>query len=283
VREVCVNASRWDCTLEPAGASPRLLAGVGGARSAPGAVLALRLGLRMVKGLGNAHAARIVAARADIPFAGIDDLWRRVEVPRAALEALAAADAFRSLGIDRRVALWAIRGLAGAPLPLFAAAQRNGAAEDSEPAVILPPLPAGGEVMADYRTTGLSLRAHPVAFLRVELSGAGMIACAALAQARDGARVVVPGLVLVRQRPGSARGVLFMTIEDETGFANLIVWPDRFERQRRLILSAGMVAARGQVQREGEVVHVIVEDLTDLSALLAQVGGALRVPTRDFR
>ncbi len=322
VREVCVNASRWDCALEPA------------APGATGEGLALRLGLRMVKGLGNAHAARIVAARADTPFAGIDDLWRRAGgpdagaalappsswpgltrpsppdrpcadgrvrpghdgegvtgrgasapgagIPRAALEALAEADAFRAFGLDRRAALWAIRGLAGAPLPLFAAAE-TAAADSAEPAVRLPPLPAGGEVMADYRSLGLSLRAHPVAFLRAALARQGMIACAGLARARDGARVTVPGLVLVRQRPGSARGVLFITIEDETGFANLIVWPDRFERQRRLILSAGMVAARGRVQREGEVVHVIVDELTDLSALLAGVGGALRVPTRDFR
>ncbi|MGH7042337.1 MAG: OB-fold nucleic acid binding domain-containing protein, partial [Acetobacteraceae bacterium] len=138
-------------------------------------------------------------------------------------------------------------------------------------------------VMEDYRRTGLSLRGHPVGFLRANLAREGIVPCAALDRARDGARTAVAGLVLVRQRPGSARGVLFITIEDETGFANLVVWPDLFERQRRLILSAGMLAARGLVQREGAVVHVIVRDLVDLSPRLAALDGPLKVPTRDFR
>ncbi|MDE2583666.1 MAG: error-prone DNA polymerase [Rhodospirillales bacterium] len=295
VRGVCVNASRWDCTLERDGENKTArfrndLAEHGRAGGSPHAAppgalasrLALRLGLRMVKGLAEADAARIVAARGPAPYADVDDLWRRAGVSAGALRALAAADAFAGLGRDRRAALWAIAGLAAPPLPLFTAAATH-APEATEPEVRFAPLPAAGAVMEDYRRTGLSLRGHPVAFLRAGLARDGVIPCAALARARDGARATVAGLVLVRQRPGSARGVLFMTIEDETGFANLIVWPDLFEKQRRLILSAGMLAARGTVQREGTVVHVVVRELTDLSPRLAALDGKLRVATRDFR
>ena len=207
-------------------------------------------------------------------YDSIEELWRRTGVPAAALEKLAEADAYQSLGLDRRKALWAISGLADEALPLFVAADcgRRPEPELVEPAVALVPMTAGGEVVEDYRSTGLSLRQHPVAFLRDELGGRGMIACADLAHTRDGKRVVVPGIVLVRQRPGSARGVLFITIEDETGIANLIVWSSVFESQRRLILNAGMLACHGRVQREGEVVHVIADRLEDLSDLLGSVG-----------
>ncbi len=296
VRPACVNASRWDCTLEPAG----------------GSRLAVRLGLRMVKGLANDHAASIVAARADTAFAGVEDLWRRAGVPAAALQRIAEADGMASLGLDRRAALWAISGLADAPLPLFAAADahdRTVRPETAEPAVALTPMTLGREVVEDYGSVGLSLRRHPVAFLRAELDRARIVTCAQLAQTRDGRTVDVAGIVLVRQRPGSAKGVLFITIEDETGIGNLIVWPSLFEQQRRLILSAGMIACHGRVQREGSVIHVVSQRLTDLSALLRSVGeredefpltvgrgdqvrhgggadrreSAIKVPTRDFR
>ena len=128
---------------------------------------------------------------------------------------------------------------------------------------------AGRQVVEDYRATGLSLRRHPVSFLRDELAGSRIVRCADLMTIRDGRRVEVAGIVLVRQRPGSARGVLFVTIEDETGHANLILWPSVFEAQRRLVLSASMIACRGKLQREGEVIHVIAEHLTDLSACCA--------------
>ena len=195
-------------------------------------------------------------------------------MPAAALERLAEADAFAALGLDRRAVLWAVRGLADTVLPLFAAAERGGAPEPElvEPAVALASLPAGGEVVEDYRSTGLSLRSHPVAFLREELRRRDMVTCADLAHARDGRRVTVPGIVLVRQRPGSASGVMFITLEDETGVANLVVWPSLFERQRRLVLSAGMIACQGRVQREGAVVHLIAGRLEDLSDLLRSVG-----------
>ena len=166
-----------------------------------------------------------------------------------------------------------------------------------EPPVILPRMTTGHRVVEDYRATGLSLHHHPVSFLRSDLSAQRIVRCADLATIRDGRRVSVAGIVLVRQRPGSARGVLFMTIEDETGHANLILWPSVFERQRRLVLSASMVACRGKLQKEGEVIHVIADQLTDLSDLLRSVeqrdgaappvtsapGRIIKVPTRDFR
>ena len=299
IRPIDVNASRWDCTLEPAGEGR----------------LAVRLGLRLVRGLGNQDGARIATVREADLFRSIEDLWRRAGLSLKGLRSLAAADAFAGLGLDRRAALWAIRGLAPEPLPLFAAADRREAAplpEIAEPPVRLIPLGEGAAVVADYRASGLSLGRHPLAFLRMGLSRDGVSACAALRRLRDGARVTVAGLVLVRQKPGSAKGVMFITLEDETDTANLVIWPSLFTRQRTLILQAGLMAARGRVQREGEVIHLVAEHLIDRSDLLARVaedapgeplavdggrgdearrGGAdargtarpLRVGSRDFR
>jgi len=268
VRPVCLNASRWDCTLEPRADSE---GGVEGDRRRSAAV---RLGLCMVKGLANAHAAELVAHRGGAPYASVEEVWRRAGVPQAALERLAEADAFRGMGLDRRGALWQVRALNGTVLPLFAAADtgRRPRPEIVEAPVSLVPAPGGREVVDDYTSTGLSLRQHPVAFLRRDLSRHGMVACRDLLHLRDGRRVVVPGIVLVRQRPGSARGVMFITIEDETGVANLILWPDRYLAQRQLVLSAAMLACHGRVQREGEVVHIIADRLEDLTDLLRGVG-----------
>src|SRR5262249_14874175 len=150
---------------------------------------------------------------------------------------------FRSLGLNRRQALWAIRGLDDTELPLMVAAPSS-SAPSREPEVKLRPMPAGGEVVADYRAVGLTLRAHPVSFIRAELDKLGAVPCAALPTLRPGRRITVAGIVLVRQRPGSAKGVMFATIEDETANANIIVWPNVFERQRRIVLSARMIACR---------------------------------------
>ncbi|PZQ19285.1 MAG: error-prone DNA polymerase [Ancylobacter novellus] len=270
IRPVCANASRWDCTLEPTDDETRF---------------AVRLGLRMTKGLSNANAAAIVAARGERPFASVDDLWRRAGVPVAALTQIAEADAFRSsFGLARREALWAIRALRDEPLPLFAAASAREdeiVPEVAEPAVSLRPMTAGGEVVEDYRHVSLSLRAHPVAFLREDLKRRRMVTCLEAMEARDRRWVEIAGVVLVRQRPGSAKGVMFITLEDESGVANLVVWPNVFEKNRRTILSAGMIAVYGRVQREGEVVHLVVQRLTNLSAELASVGerdGAFPLP-----
>lgn len=225
----------------------------------------LRLGLRIVAGLSGEDAGRILAARGDRPFSSVEDLWRRSGVPLAALEKLARADGFAGMGLDRRQALWAIRGLGEAPLPLLAGIERR------EEPVTLARLTEGREVVEDYRATQLSLRAHPLQFLRPALADRRIVACDRL-EHLDGKAVEVAGIILVRQRPGSAKGVLFITIEDETGVANGILWPDRFEAQRRVVMSSAMVSLRGRVQKEGSVVHVIIDRVTDLTAMLRQVG-----------
>ncbi|ARC38923.1 error-prone DNA polymerase (plasmid) [Paracoccus yeei] len=261
IRPVCVNASRWDCTLESTGRPED-----------EETRFAVRLGLRLVKGLANAHAAAITAARADRPFASVEDLWRRAGVPQAALSRIAEADGFRpALGLDRRAALWAVKGLPPTDLPLFAAAARAGEAppEAAEPTVALRPMSPAREVAADYGHTGLSLRRHPVAFLRDRLKQRRIVPCAEAMASRDRRWLETAGLVLVRQRPGSAKGVMFITIEDETGIANLVVWERVFEAHRRIVLGAGLVAVAGRIQREGEVVHLVVHRLTDLSRELA--------------
>lgn len=261
VRPVCINASRWDCTLEEETGPDRE---------------AVRLGMRLVKGLSNKHAGDIIACRQDKPFQSIDDLWRRAGVPVAALVCLAEADAFLpSLGLSRREALWVIKGLRDEPLPLFAAAaaRENALIEElQEPEVNLLPMTAGGEVVQDYGHMGLTLREHPMSFLRQDLARRRIITCSEAYKSNDGRWLEVAGLVLIRQRPGSAKGVIFMTLEDETGTANAIVWVKTFEKYRRVVLSASMVGIYGKLQREGEVVHIVAHRITDLSDILRSVG-----------
>jgi error-prone DNA polymerase len=230
--------------------------------------------MRIVQGLAQADAEAILAARADGPFTSIEETWRRSGVKPAALERLARADAFQCLGLDRRQALWEIKALGSAPLPLLAAADaREGAVrpEAAEVPVALAPLTAGRETVEDYRATQLSLRAHPLAFLRDRLRQRGISPCGALLTAKDGARIEVAGIILVRQRPGSAKSV-FITLEDESGIANAIVWEAKFKLYRRVVMSSAMVSIRGRVQREGLVVHLIADSLADLTPLLRQVG-----------
>jgi error-prone DNA polymerase len=260
IRPVDVNHSRWDCTLEPTRNRYRF---------------AVRLGLRMVRGLANADGGMIPIARGETPYTSIEELWRRAEIPVTALERLAEADAFGSFGVNRRDALWTIRGLSDEVMPLFAAADERDRvirSESVEPIVELTPMTEGREVVEDYRSKGLTLRQHPLAFLRGELRERRIHSCATLRRVRDGQRLTIAGMVLVRQKPGSAKGVMFMTIEDETDVANIIVWPSLFEKQRRLILSSGMIGVRGRFQREGGVTHLIAEHLIDLTDLLRSVG-----------
>ncbi len=287
VRPLDINHSRWDCTLEPLSSPLPSRQGLGeglgvGERVGVGQS-AVRLGLRMAKGLAEQHGAALVAHRAEHPYATLEETWRRAGVPVAALERIAEADGYGSMGLDRRGAIWAIRALSDAPLPLFAAADGDGRPQPEivePPASLarfeLAPMKPGRTVVEDYGSVGLTLREHPVSFVRDDLRARGMVTCADLADSRDGRRVVVPGLVLVRQKPGSAKGVMFITLEDETGIANLIVWPSVFERQRRLVLTASMIACHGRVQKEGGVTHVVTERLEDLTPLLREVGD------RDF-
>ena len=256
VRPVDVNASQWDCSLEGAGGQ-----------------LALRLGLRQVAGLGEAEARLLVERRAagyDSPHA----VWRRAGVKRATLETLADADAFGSMGLKRREALWAVRAFGPAAPPLLAGLPL------AEPPVALPAMGLGEEVVEDYRALRLSLKAHPLALLRPRLGGlltAAQLASPPLGGRRPG-RVSVAGLVLVRQRPGTAGGVIFITLEDETGVANIIVWPPLFERYRPAILTGRLLQVDGRLQRQDRVIHVIAERVGDLSPLL----GSLTVGSRDF-
>ena len=259
VRAVSINDSHWDCTLE----------------RSTGSYFAVRLGFRQVRSLANLHGAAIVGARGDLPYDCVEDVWRRAGVPRAAIERIAEADGFACLAEDRRQGLWKVRGLGEAPLPLFAAAdarEESFSPEGLEPATLLRPMTEGREVVEDYRTLQLSLRAHPLSFLREELERQGIVRCADLANIRDGRNIEVAGVILVRQRPGSAKGVLFVTIEDETGIANGILWPDRFDIYRRPVMSASMIAMRGRLQKEGEVIHIICNRIVDHDALLRSVG-----------
>jgi error-prone DNA polymerase len=234
VRPVDINKSQWDCTLE-ATTETRC---------------AVRLGFGMVRGLVQKDGERIVSMRSRA-YTSVEELWRCASVPVAALDCIARADGFRGLGLSRREAAWAIKGLRDEALPLFAAADDRAGTlkpEATEPAVTLPPMTMGREVVEDYRSKGLSLRAHPIEFLRQGLSDRGFLPCQALRETPNGRRISLAGLILVRQMPGSAKGVMFVTLEDESANANLIVWPTVFEQNRRTLLSATMLGCRGKVQ-----------------------------------
>ena len=222
---------------------------------------------------------RIAESRTTKTFNSVEDVWRRAGVPVAALNHIAAADGFKGLGLSRREASWAIKALHDEALPLFAAADDRAGRllpEIIEAPVSLSPMTAGREVVEDYRSTGLSLRNHPVRFLREHLGEQGYQSCVTLRTARNGSRISIAGLVLVRQMPGSAKGVMFITLEDESANANLIVWPAVFEQNRRPILGATMMGCRGKVQHASGVTHLIVEQVRDLSADLRRVSGIER-------
>ena len=255
VRHPDVNASAWDATLEKRPRRKRH---------------ALRLGLRSIDGFKSVWAGAIVAARADGPFADLDDLRRRAALTPSALDRLAEADAYGSLDLTRRQGLWAARGAAPASsAPLFEAMGLNEA--DGRAPEALPVLAASEEVVSDYQTLRLSLKGHPVAFLRERLTRAGALSARDYPARPNGRRVAVGGVVLVRQRPGTAKGVCFMTLEDETGVANLVVWPDVFERFRPVAMGARMVLARGKVQTAEGVTHLVVEDLEDWTPMLGDL------------
>ncbi len=255
VRPVDVNASDWACTLEDG---------------------ALRLGMSFVAGLSETHARAIERARQDGAFRGWKDFVRRVPLSRAVVSRLAGADVFSSLRLDRRSALW--HALAEEkqprPLPLFEALDA-----DDETAAPLPRLDLREEVVADYRTVGLSLRAHPMQFHRSQLAALGIVPAARLATHPADRHVRVAGVVLVRQRPSTAKGITFVTLEDETGTVNLIVRPDVWGRYYRVARTASVLIAGGRLQRHAEVIHVLVSKLEDLSEVLQGLGSQ----SRDFR
>jgi len=211
---------------------------------------------------------RRLVARRGKGYDSVRDVWLRAELSPATLTRLAEADAFASLGLSRRDALWAAAGLNRAgdkdDLPLL----RDLTFAPLEPDANLPPMPPGEEIVEDYRFLSLSLKGHPVAFLRRRLEARRALPCETLSRFPDGdgRRVTVGGIVLLRQRPGTAKGVVFMTIEDETGQANIIVWPKLLERQRAEIIGARYVAVTGRLQKEAAVIHVVAERVDDLSS-----------------
>jgi error-prone DNA polymerase len=209
-------------------------------------------------------AGQIVAARELRHFDTMIETHKQTGVSVKALERLAAADGFRSMGLDRRQALWEVRSLMDAPdLPLFEHAKAKDVGAD--PAVILPLMPLSEHVVADYQTLRLSLKAHPLSFLRDRYKQKGIISCADLWNTKDGARVKIAGAVLIRQRPGTAKGIVFITLEDETGVANAVVWQNVMKTHRKVIMTSRLLMISGRIQRTGDIIHVIAKGLEDYS------------------
>jgi len=271
VRPADVNLSDWDCTLEAAPIGPL------NARHA--SMLpdiwtrsALRLGLRQIDGFSKDWGLKIESVRGG-GFDSIRDLWLRTGLPPKALQRLAHADAFNSLGLNRRDALWAVKALQRAGdkdnLPLFARV----AMPQLEPDAHLPPMPPGEQVIEDYRHLHLSLKAHPVSFLRADLDARGIVRHDLLPNAPAGRRVTIAGLVLVRQRPGTGNAI-FMTLEDETGIANTIVWPRKFEQYRPVVLGSRLISVTGLLQNEKGVIHIVADHFEDLTFLLGRLSAA---------
>jgi error-prone DNA polymerase len=255
VRPVDVTISGWESALEEKDEGPP----------------AVRLGLALQRGMSKEAASRIEQARAIRPFAGVADLARRAALERADLQVLAASNALRALAGHRREALWDALG----------AVPDKDLLRPTTPDEQAPSLPApseGDEIVGDYRSQGLTLGRHPLALLRPRLLARRFMPAATLADFQDGQLARACGIVTVRQRPGTAKGVLFMTLEDETGNVNVIVWPSLVERQRREVLGAPLLGVYGIWQRQGEVRHLVAKRLVDLSPLL----GRLDAPSRDF-
>ena len=256
VRPPDVTISAWDCTLEP-----------GTHGDAP----ALRLGLRLVRSLTEAAAQRIVAARAVAPFDDVADLAHRAALDRRDLNALADGDALAALAGHRHQAVWDVAGVERLPALLS-----GGRFDDEVPMLAAPT--EGQNVVADYRRLGLTLRRHPLALIRPQLAERRLTSAAQIAQMPDKRHVRTAGIVIGRQRPDTASGVVFITIEDETGTVNVIVWRDLGDRQRREMLGARLLGVHGRIEREGDVVHVLAGRLIDLTPLL----GELPTSSRDF-
>ena len=272
VRAPDINHSNWDCTLEALPARRDACAEACGPEPTPegGARRAVRLGLRQIKGLSEVAAARIMAAReAGGAFESVEDMARRAGLPRADLDRLANGDAFASIRTPRREAGWRALGVSGPDLPLFEAGGGERARKPDRSGAGLPMMALSEEVAADYSALSLSLKAHPMQFLRPRFHRRGYRPCVDLKTVRNGARIGVAGLVLVRQRPGSAKGVIFATLEDETGTANVIIWPKLFQRFRRAVIGAKLMAVTGRVQREGEVIHLVADQVLDRTSSLA--------------
>jgi error-prone DNA polymerase len=272
VRPVDITVSDWESTLEPQ--APHEAVPESMARFIPSGQDAVRLGLGRVDGLTEEQGLRIMAARGEAPFANVEDLARRAGLDARAMACLAAADALAGIAGDRRGAIWAVAGVDTRATPLLRSTRT-----EEESGAVLEPLTLGDEVLADYRTLGLSLKGHPLALLRPALAPF-KVECAALlnAQYRPGQLARACGLVTHRQQPGTAKGVIFVTLEDETGVVNVIVWPAVAAAQRRPLLAASLLTVYGVWQREGEVRHLVAKTLVDHTSLLQ----GLVTRSRDF-
>jgi error-prone DNA polymerase len=271
VRPPDVNESRWDCTLQQEAQSGKGRAGT---------PLALRLGLRMIRGLSRAHAEIIEQVRAHGDFRNIEDFARRTRLSRAVIVRLAQADALASLGGSRRHALWEAMSQEQKPqsMPLFA-----GLEPEDDPPVPLPSSEPCDEVFRDYQTTGLSLRAHPISFYRGTLDRLGVIPAERLSATANRTPVSVAGLVLLRQRPGTAKGITFVTLEDETGTSNLVIRQPLWQKYYAITRRSPAWIARGKLECHDSVIHVVVEHLEDMAQAIAQPCHQMPNQSRDFR
>ncbi|HEX7366056.1 MAG TPA: error-prone DNA polymerase [Pelobium sp.] len=268
VRAADINYSFWDYTLEEK---------VGSWKS-------LRIGFRQITGLRIAEMELLISRRKQ-PYQNLNELLN-IGISLASLEKLADADAFRSIGLDRRQALWDVAALADNPIALF---QGQPSESKQEAQIALPLMPASEHVLHDYASTSLSLKGHPLNFLRPQLNALQVTTNEQLKTLANGAKVKVAGLVLIRQRPGTAKGVCFVTIEDETGSANIVVWESKFNEYRKEVISAKLLMVEGKLQKEREVIHIVAERCFDLTRLLKQVSsnkideGEIFDTSRNFR
>ena len=257
VRPADVNHSHWDCTLEPAGND---------------GLPSLRLGLRLIKGLSNAGGMRLIQARLSRAFTDVQDLSERAGLNQKDMSCLAVADALKHVAGNRHQARWKVAGIER-PLALFPRLRI------AEGLPLLERPREGQNIVADYNSLGFSLRRHPMALLRRRFNKRNILTADQLRESRHEALVETVGLVITRQRPGSSKGVIFITLEDETGYINLIVWDSVAVRYRRVLLGARLLGVKGKVQREGDVLHIIASRLEDHSVQL----GELMTRSRNFR
>jgi DNA polymerase III alpha subunit len=275
-----INLSNWECTLEEAAFEPAAIDfRHGEMRDIIKTRHAVRLGLLQIKGVSSKDMGKLIENRGE-SYHSVRDLWLRSGLQKSVIERLADADAFQSIGLSRRQALWAVRALdvksATEELPLFEKVRHIDL--QPEPAAKLPDMLPGEQVIEDYRYLSLSLKGHPVSFLREELGRTGVTRNVDLLRVTNGRRVIIAGLVLVRQQPGSAKGVIFMTLEDETGVANAIVWKKVFEKYRAVVMGARLVKIYGKLQSQSGVIHTVVEHIEDMTPLL----GILQRETKRF-
>ena len=287
VQPVDVMVSEWDCVLEEIDNSNPSIDGhlqakvlsesrlsMSSSKNSTGNDPAIRLGLRMIKGLSPAAAARIVSARTTQCFTDIADVKRRAQLDDGEISALASADAFATLIGNRRQALWRALGTSR-DSEMFL-----GPADDSRATLDAPT--EASDILEDYRSTGLTLRRHPLALLRPQLAAEYVITAAQLAKLQTSRRVRVTGIVTCRQRPSTANGTTFVTLEDETGYVNVVVWASVAEAQRKVLIFSRLLRVTGRVERQGTVVHLIAEKLTDDTVMLDSLLGELSLPSRDF-